>query len=168
MTSDEQDDLRRRLHLNALFSHITGRDLYLAEQIRSAIAFSLAELEAQTLAHPESLAKYDAAFNAAAAKLLESFYQQHPEHGFFHWDATESLTAADPLFARATIMAGLKRLAPFSESTVLITNLRPAVIPPGLRRTARREQDYEDRLAFIRDLAAARTGRRALLHLLFL
>ena len=65
-----RDDLRRLHFINALFAHVTGQNLYLAKQIQSAIAFSLAELETQTAAHPEFAAKYDAAFNAAAADLL--------------------------------------------------------------------------------------------------
>ena len=36
-----RDDLRRLHFINALFAHVTGHDLYLAEQIKSAITFSL-------------------------------------------------------------------------------------------------------------------------------
>ena len=46
------DDLRRLHFINALFAHATGQDLYLAEQIKAAIAFSLTEFEAQIAAHP--------------------------------------------------------------------------------------------------------------------
>ena len=35
-------------------------------------------------------------------------------------------------------MAGLKQLAPFPESTLLVTNLRPALLPAGRRATPRR------------------------------
>ena len=73
-----------------------------------------------------------------------------------------------PLFTRAEIMAGLKKLAPYRESTLLVTNLRPALIPPTRRATPRRKQEYEEALAFIRQLAAARTVRGANLQLLFL
>ena len=66
----QDDDLRRLHFINALFAHVTGQDLYLAEQIKSAIAFSLTELEAQTTAHPEYAAKFDAAFTAAAITPL--------------------------------------------------------------------------------------------------
>src|SRR4051812_12246988 len=168
MPSNSRDDLRRLHFINALFAHATGHDLYLAAQIKEAIAFSLAELEAQTALQPESTQKYDAAFNAAAAHLLAKLFAHHPRHGFFHWDASLTLASATPLFTRAEIMAGLKHLAPFRESTLLVTNLRPALIPPTHRATARRQRDYEEALAFIRDLAAARTVRGANLHLLFL
>ncbi len=168
MTSASRDELRRLHFIDALFAHVTGHDLYLARQIKEAITFSLAELAAQTAAHPELAAKYDAAFNAAAADLLAKLFTQLPRHGFFHWDASLTLAAATPLFTRAEIMAGLKQLAPFRESTLLVTNLRPALIPPPRRATAQRQRDYVEALELIQDLAAARTTRGANLQLLFL
>ena len=162
------DDLRRLHLINALFASVTGQDLYLANQIKEAIAFSLTELAAQTAEHPEFAAKYDAAFTAAAARLLGKFFDGQPGHGFYHWDAARTLSSATPLFARDEVMTGLKHLAPFRESTLLVTNLRPALLPDNFRKTPRRRRDYEDTLAFIRDLAAARTAPSANLHLLFL
>jgi hypothetical protein len=157
----------RRLHfINALFAQVTGHDLYLARQIERAIAFSLTELAEQTVAHPELAAKYDAAFNTAAAHLLSKILGEQSTRGFFHWDAALTSTSATPLFARAELLAGLKRLAPFRESTLLVTNLRPALIPR--RATPRRQRDYEEALAFIRTLTAARTRPSANLQLLFL
>jgi hypothetical protein len=167
-TSPERDDLRRLHFINALFAHATGQDLYLAEQIKSAIAFSLVELEAQTNADPELARKYDAAFNAAAADLLAKLFTRRPQHGFFHWDAGLTLAAATPLFTRAEIMAGLRHLAPYRESTLLVTNLRPALLPPRARATPRRKREYVEALEFIHDLAAARMTRNANLQLLFL
>jgi hypothetical protein len=168
MPPRSRTDLRRLHFVNTLFAHATGQDLYLAEQIKAAIAFSLIELEAQTVADPKLAEKYDAAFNAAAAELLAKLFSHHPRHGFFHWDASLTLASATPLFTRAEIMAGLKHLAPFREATLLVTNLRPALLPPTARATARRKRDYVEALAFIRDLAAARTVRGANLQLLFL
>jgi hypothetical protein len=162
------DDLRRLHFINALFAHVTGHDLYLAHQIKTAIAFSLAELERQAAEHPEFAARFDAAFTAAAARLLEKFYADGPPHGFFHWDAARTLHSATPLFARAELMAGLKQLAPYRESTLLATNLRPALLPADRRATPRRRREYDETLAFIRELAAARTTRHAQLQLLFL
>lgn len=166
--SSHRDDLRRLHFINALFAHATGHDLYLAAQIKEAIAFSLAELEAQTALNPEFAQKYDAAFNAAAADLMAKLFAHHPRHGFFHWDASLTLAAATPLFTRAEIMTGLKQLAPFRESTLLVTNLRPALLPPSRRATPRRKRDYVEALDFIHQLAAARTARSANLQLLFL
>lgn len=167
MTADRAD-LRRLHFINALFAHVTGQDLYLAEQIKSAIAFSLTELEAQMSAHPDYAAKYDTAFNAAAARLLAQSFAHLPAHGFFHWDATRTLTSATPLFARDEIMTGLKQLAKHREATLLVTNLRPALIPPPKRAVGRRLRDYDELLNFIRDLAAARTAPTTNLQLLFL
>lgn len=167
MTRD-RDDLRRLHFINALFAHATGHDLYLAEQIRGAITFSLAELAAQTAAHPDFAAKFDAEFNAAAALLLAKLFTHLPRRGFFHWDAALTPAAATPLFARAELMTGLRQLAPYRDSTLLVTNLRPALIPPLRRASPRRQRDYEEALAFVRDLTAARTARSANLQLLFL
>ena len=167
MTRDRAD-LRRLHFINALFGHATGHDLYLAEQIRSAITFSLAELAAQTEAHPEFASKFDAEFNAAAAELLARLFRYLPRRGFFHWDAALTPAAATPLFARAELMAGLRQLAPFGDSTLLVTNLRPALIPPLKRATTRRRREYEEAISFIQDLTAARTRRSANLQLLFL
>jgi len=166
--SDSPDDVRRRHFVNALFAQVTGHDLYLAEQIKTGIAFSLAELEGQTIANPELASTFDAAFNAAAARLLEKFCLRDGESGFFHWDASRTLHSATPLFARAEIMTGLKQLAPYRESTFLVTNLRPALLPPDRRKTPRRQREYDEALAFIRELAASRTTRYANLQLLFL
>jgi hypothetical protein len=166
--SRDRADLRRLHFINALFAHATGHDLYLADQIKGAITFSLAELAAQTAAHPEFAAKFDTEFNAAAALLLARLYAHLPRRGFFHWDAALTPAAATPLFARAELMAGLRQLAPYGDSTLLVTNLRPALIPPQHRATPRRRREYEDALAFIRDLTAARTTRSTSLQLLFL
>ena len=168
MSAPSLEDLRRLHFINALFADLTGHDLYLAEQIRGAIAFSLADLEAQTRARPELTARYDAEFNAAAAHLLARLFARRPNRGFYHWDAALTPEAATPLFARAELMSGLRQLAPYPDSTLLVTNLRPALLPPARRITPRRRREYEDALTFIRELAAARTTRSANLHLLFL
>lgn len=163
-----RDDLRRLHFINALFAHATGQNLYLAEQIKAAIAFSLSELQTQVEANPELAATYDAAFTAAATSLVVKVFAGMPHHGFYHWDASLTLASPTPLFTRAEIMSGLRRLAPFRESTLLVTNLRPALIPPNSRATPRRQREYEEALALIRDLAAARTVRGSNLQLLFL
>jgi hypothetical protein len=164
----DSDELRRLHYVNALFGHVTGRDLFLANQIKSAIAFTLAELEAKTAADPTLAETYSEAFNAAAARLLEKLHTRLPRHGFFHWDASRTLHSGTQLFARAEVMAGLRQLAPFRESTLLITNLRPAVLPPERRETPRRRREYDDLLAFLRELTAARSPSGADLTLLFL
>ena len=151
----------RRLHfLNALFAPLTGHDLYLAQQIDAAITSSLPEAEERT--------QQDPSFVAAAAKLFERLCSAQPAHGFFHWDASADDTGATPLFTRAGVMQGLKQLAAYPESTLLVTNLRAAQCPPTRRWTERRRREYDDTLAFIRQLAAARSRCHANLNLLFL
>ena len=151
----------RRLHfLNALFAPLTGHDLYLAQQISAAISTSLSDTGERT--------PNDPSFANAAARLFEKLCSAQPSHGFFHWDAGADDTGAAPLFARAGVMEGLKQLAAFPESTLLVTNLRAAQCPPTRRWTERRRRDYADTLAFIRELAAARSRRNASLNLFFL
>ena len=152
----DSDELRRLHYINALFAHVTGKDLFLAQQIKSAIAFSLDEFKEHVAADSDP-ERSSAAFNAAAAKLLDRLHSGLPRHGFFHWDASRTLQSGTPLFARAEVMAGLRQLAPFRESTLLVTNLRPAVLPPERRETPRRRREYDDLLAFLRELTAART-----------
>lgn len=151
----------RRLHfLNALFAPLTGKDLYLAQQIDDAISTSLGDaLEREP---------NDPAFVNAAAKLLARVCSGRADHGFFHWDATADDTGATPLFTRAGVMQGLKQLAAYPDATLLITNLRAAQCPPSKRWTERRQREYDDTLAFIRDLATARSRPTANLNLLFL
>ena len=159
----------RRLHfINSLFAQATGRDLYLAEQIRSAIALNVTELQERAIADGAPPPDEETAFNAAAAELLARLFALQPRHGFYHWDAALTLASPTPLFTRAEIMTGLRRLAGYREATLLVTTLRRALVPPGLRATSRRQRDYEEALALIRDLAAARTAASAELHLLFL
>ncbi|MDD2764052.1 MAG: hypothetical protein PHE83_08795 [Opitutaceae bacterium] len=154
------DHLRRLHFINALFAGLTGNDLYLAQQIQSAITTSLTEAENRPPGDP--------AFSAAAARLLARLCDGRQDYGFFHWDAAESAAAATPLFTRENVLAGLKRLARYRESTLLVTNLRPAHCPPRRRWTGRRQREYRESLALIRDLAAARSRRSASLNLLFL
>lgn len=149
----------RRLHfLNALFAPLTGRDLYLAGQIDDAIARSLGETVDRAPSEP--------AFVNAAASLFTRLCGAQPSHGFFHWDAAAE--GASPLFARASVMSGLKRLAVYDESTVLVTNLRHAHCAPEQRFTGRRQREYQESLLLVSDLAAARTRRGANVNLLFL
>ncbi|OHE89273.1 MAG: hypothetical protein A3G75_01540 [Verrucomicrobia bacterium RIFCSPLOWO2_12_FULL_64_8] len=154
------DDLRRLHFIDALFADLTGHDLYLAQQITAAITTSLTEVEGRPPADP--------AFTAAAARLLDRLSGGRQDYGFFHWDAAESPAAATPLFARVNVLTGLRRLAGFRESTLLVTNLRPAHCPPRRRWTERRRHEYQESLGLIRDLATARCRRSASLNLFFL
>lgn len=167
-TPPDREELRRLHFINTLFAGVTGSDLYLAQQIQSAIAFSLTELEEQMAKSPDLATKYDSAFAEAAARLLASIFGPQQSRGFYHFDAARTLTSATPLFARNEIMTGLKQLSRYRESTLLVTNLRPALLPPNRRATEKRVREYEETLAFIRDLAAARVAPTANLQVIFL
>ena len=106
MTMD-RDELRRLHFINALFAHVTGQDLYLAHQIKAAIAFSLAEFEAQAAERiPRRLRLARSRSTRPPRRLLDRLYSRLPRHGFFHWDASRTLHSGTPLFARAEVMAG--------------------------------------------------------------
>ncbi len=168
MPSSSREDLQRLHFIDSLFAHVTGHDLYLAKQIKEAIALSLSDLTPEAPSRPGKASSYDAAFNAAAADLLARLFSHVPRHGFYHWDASLSLVSATPLFTRAEVMQGLKRLAPYRESTLLVTNLRSALVQSARRVSRRQNADYEEALACIRDLAAARTSHAHTLQLLIL
>lgn len=159
----------RRLHfLNSLFAPLTGHDLYLAQQIDAAITTSLGDAQPDRTIGSELDQPSDPSFANAAAKLFEHLCSALPAHGFFHWDAGADDTGAAPLFARAGLMQGLKQLAGYRESTLLVTNLRAAQCPPDRRWTKRRRRDYDDTLAYLSELAAARSGHHTNLKLIFL
>jgi len=159
----------RRLHfLNALFAPLTGHDLYLAEQLDAAITTSLDDAVKGARTGGELIESNDPAFVSAAARLFGRLCRLRPQHGFFHWDAALDNAGGSPLFARAGLMEGLKQLATYPESTMLVTNLRVAHCPAAKRWTERRRREYTDTLALLNDLAASRTRRNANLNLLFL
>ena len=159
----------RRLHfLNFLFAPLTGSDLYLAEQIDAAITTDLDEAVGKVSVEGQAVEPNDPAFVAAATKLFERLCSAQPRHGFFHFDAAADDTGGSPLFARAGLMQGLKQLATYAEATVLVTNLRIAHCPPDRRWTEKRQRAYDDTLALLRELTAARTRRTANVDLLFL
>mgnify|MGYP003703975871 CR=1 FL=1 len=70
----------------------------------------------------------DLGSTAGSAALLAKVFGDQPRHGFYHWDAALTLASATPLFTRAEVMAGLRHLAPYGEATLLVTNLRTALI----------------------------------------
>ncbi|HKB90950.1 MAG TPA: hypothetical protein VKC60_10585 [Opitutaceae bacterium] len=150
-----------QLHLiNTLFARVTGNDLYLAEQIKSAITASLSEAE--------NRAEVEPAFTSAAAELMGKLFEGVSEHGFHHWDAAASPESPTPLFTRAGVLTGLKRLAPYKEATLLVSNLRAAHAPAGRRWTPQRQREYDEALMFIRELTAKRSRESANINLLFL
>lgn len=151
------------LHLlNTVFAGVTGQDLYLAAQLKAGIDQALAE------AGPALGA---AGFAAAVQELqrrLGCDDNDDNARGFAHWDASQSPAAPDSLWSRQQVVDLLKRIAPYTEATLLITNLRSAFCPPGCRWTSRRISAYREALDYLSELAAARSRPHANLTVMVL
>ena len=164
------------LHLlNTVFAGVTGQDLYLAEQLKAGIEQALAEQGGVVVATAAAGAALvtglsPAAFADAVQALQRRFAggEDDLRHGFAHCDAAQGPAAADSLWAREQVLAALRRLAPYQEATLLITNLRATFCPPGKRWTERRRAAYREVLDFLAALALARKRERAQLTLMFL
>lgn len=153
------------LHLlNTVFASVTGQDLYLAQQLLAGIEQALAEPGAT------AAAVTPAAFAAAVQTLQRKFggEEESLEHGFAHCDAAEGPVAADSLWTRQQVLEALRRLAPYAEATLLITNLHATFCPPRRKWTERRRAAYREVLDFLAALAVSRKRERANLTLLFL
>ena len=150
-----------KLHfINALFSELTGHDLFLARQIKQGIEAALREQE-PALPNGDS-------FYHAAAQLLEKHFRNKPAHGFAHWHAEGAGGGFDPLWARQELIPLFKKLAPHPRATILITTLREACRPAGRRWSPRRRSEYAEGVEFIRSLATEWSRRRANWVVLFL
>lgn len=148
-----------KLHfINSLFADLTGNDLYLARQVKAAIDCSLGDLSPQLQSEQ---------FTQAAIQLLEKHFRRRPRHGFSHWDCSANGHGFNPLWARQELIAIFKKLSPYPQATVLVTNLRSCICPPGKRWTKRLNHDYAEAVAFIQELARTWSTRRANITLLF-
>jgi hypothetical protein len=161
------------LHLlNTVFAGVTGQDLYLAEQMKAGIEQALAEQGgAMVAAGTGAIAAVSPAAFASAVQTLQRKFaggEEDLRHGFAHCDAAQSPAAADSLWTREQVLAALKRLTPYQEATLLITNLHATFCPPGRRWTERRRTAYREVLDFLAALALARKRERAQLTLMFL
>lgn len=156
--TERRDDLPILHLLNALFAPLTGRDLYLAEQMKAGIDSALADA-------PDG--DCNSQFASAIGRLREVLGVP-PGDGFFHWDARAAPASPASLFARQEVADGLKQLAPCTNATLLVTNLKAALCPKGRRWTSRRRSEYDDTVNFISSLAAARKRRTSNLTVLFL
>jgi hypothetical protein len=149
------------LHLlNTVFAGVTGQDLYFAEQLKAGIDQALAD------AGPALGA---AGFAAAVQELQRRLGCDDDNDnacGFAHWDAAQSPAAPDSLWSRQQVVDLLKRIAPYGEATLLITNLRSAFCPPGCRWTRRRLSAYSEALDYLLELAASRARRHANLRVM--
>lgn len=153
------EDLAKLHFINSLFVELTGDDLYLAQQIKAAIEFSLEETPPPFRSER---------FNQAAIDLLQQYFRRRPMHGFASWDCSEKTHGFTPLWARQELIDMFKKLAPYPRATVLVTNLRSCICPPGKRWTRRAREDYAEAVGYIQELARTWSTRRANVTLLFL
>lgn len=164
MTKDKRQRTMDRsvaLHLiNALFHEVTGKDLYLAAQIKAAIDHSI------DVALPPHLKSER--FFQAVEKLLEGYHRKRPGTAFSFWNAAARAHGFQPLLARQELVALFRRLSPYPRSTVVIGNLRNAICPDGRRWSPRRREEYADAVRFIEDLARTASPRNSNVVLLFL
>lgn len=152
------EDLAKLHFINSLFADLTGNDLYLAQQVKAAIESSIEDLPP----HLQS-----ESFTKAAVQLLQKHFRRRATHGFSHWNCSENGNGFNPLWARQELIAIFKKLAPYPQATVLITDLRSSICPPGKRWTHRVRQEYAEAVAFIQELARTWSTRRAKVTLLF-
>lgn len=155
-----KDDLAKLHFINSLFADVTGNDLYLAKQVKAAIEASI-----DTKAPPQL---HNQSFHNAAVHLLENHFQKRPAHGFHHWDASRYDHGFSPLWARNEFISIFKKLAPCPRATVVVTNLRASICPPGKRWSRQVRQEYTEAIRFIQELARTWSTRRANVTLLFL
>ncbi len=130
--------------VHSLFGRLTGRDPYLAGQIKTAIELSLTGSTDRT-APLES-------FTEAA---LDLFRKQSPlaaSWGFAHLDLSQK--PFDPLWVQAEFIKSLKNLAGYEETLLVVSGLRISFCPEGKYWTRRVQDRYENALSYIDDLAA--------------
>jgi len=158
--SDQRERLTKLHLLNSLFPLLTGEDLFHAQQIQSAINYSLT---GNTETHPN-----DEQFNEALVKLLEKYLTKNADFGFYYWDATADERPYDPLFAREAVIRGFKTLAGFHKGMFIVTGLRSAVQGKHKKFNEQLEREYEEAVEYLRNLASQWTTASADLTLLFI
>ncbi len=146
MKADQRDQITRLHLLNTLFPLLTGEDLYLAKQIERTINFA-------STGNPEEPGNQEH-FNDALIQLLEKYLTQEQNFGFHHWEASTQELGWGPLWAREEIIAGLKSIAGFKKAMFFGTGLRASIQGKQLHWTAKLDQEYEEAVEFIRELAA--------------
>lgn len=156
-TSDDLEELAKWHCILNLFAEATGNDPFLVKNIKEAIDASLNAEEGldSSIDH----------FAEAALRLAGDYSVIAASYGLYHLDLRER--GFDPLFARTELLAGLKRIAGYQKSLVIVTGLRQAIAAPGHRLTARRRAAYEEAKAYIDSVAAEWTTANTSLTILY-
>lgn len=138
-----KEDLVKLHCVHHLFADATGEDPYLVQHIKEAIDESLREEPA--------LEENLETFAEAAIRLLREQPFVRASYGFFHLNLTDR--GFDPLFVREELLQGLKRIAGYETTLIVVTGLRSSICPKGKYFTRRQQEvyaharDYVDRLA---------------------
>src|SRR5690625_990352 len=147
-----------KLHcINSLFADLTGDDLYLAQQVKEAIEKSLEDFPSENQSNDF----------ASAMQLLANHCQTKSRHCFAHWNCSGNENGFDPLWARLELISLFKKLAPCPRSTVVITDLRKTLCPPGRRWTKTIQREYLEAIALIEEIARNWSTPNAVITLLF-
>jgi hypothetical protein len=153
-TSEEFAKWHCILHL---FSEATEQDPFLAKYLKDAIDTSLSA--------EKSLEPTMANFAAAAFKLVKEDNSLAASYGFFHLDLGGR--SFEPLFIRSELIRGLKKVAGYQTSLVLVTGLREAVMNKRQRFTAPCQKTYAEAKSYIDALATEWTTENTNLTVLY-
>ena len=149
-----------KLHtLNNLLSLVADTDPDTASHVRSAINFTLENATPGGPDEDELLAN---------AEQLLKMHHINKEHDlpFYHCDFRRE--SYDPLWLQAHIRNALRELSGYPRALLLITGLRRMICPPGNHWTQRRQQQYNDAINYLEELAAGYSSSKTHLYLLFL
>ncbi|MDP0500502.1 MAG: hypothetical protein Q7P63_10415 [Verrucomicrobiota bacterium JB022] len=139
-----------------MFADAAGGDPYLLKHLKDAIDQSIAE-------EPEI---DDTVENFAQTAMRLSADQPFAESSYGLYHLKLEKTTFDPLFVRQELVRGLKSVAGYDSTLLLITGLREAVTG-GKPFTRRYQEDHRQARAYIDALAAQFTTANTELTILY-
>lgn len=140
-----QTELSKLQVIASLFACEFGGDLYFARQIKESIEAAL----------PQDQQDQVEAFIHCAAQLADRTAKRPDATGVALVPASEE-QGFSLLAFRARLLAALKLACRFERPLVVLTGLKEAICPEGKRWTARRNQEYQDAIAYARAFCHAR------------
>lgn len=157
-TRTEDKEALAKLHcVHHLFAEAAGEDPYYALSIKNAIDETLRE-------EPELDTSLEC-FSEAAWRLFEQQPFLEASYGLYILNLTK--IGFDPLFIRESLLAGLRQVAGYEQSLVVVKGLRQSVLSPGGYFTRRSQQRYTQAIDYIDTLACEWTTPATELTLLY-
>jgi hypothetical protein len=157
MKAEAREELAKLHCVKHLFAEHTGGDHYLVQSIKEAIDESLESTGCSTLGE----------FTQAAQRLFEEqSSDENCSRGLFHLDLHE--TGYEPLFIREALMRGLKRIAGFQNSLVVVTGLHAVINPEGSAITRRQKERYQAAMSYIDELTSQWSSAQSTITILYL